>query len=88
IVIGLWHGITWNFLIWGTWHALALFAHKQWSDRTRKWYRQLQTKKWPRRGWATVSWTATILYVMLGWVWFLMPTPEAAIQTFAKLFSF
>ncbi len=88
IVIGLWHGITWNFLIWGIWHALALFAHKQWSDRTRKWYRQLQTKKWPRRGWATVSWTATILYVMLGWVWFLMPTPEAAIQTFAKLFSF
>lgn len=87
-VIGLWHGITWNFLIWGVWHALALFAHKQWSDRTRKWYRQLQGKIWPRRGWAVIGWSLTLLYVMLGWVWFLMPTPEAAIQTFAKLFSF
>lgn len=87
-VIGLWHGITWNFLIWGCWHALALFAHKQWSDRTRKWYRQLQEKKWPRRGWAAAGWGLTVLYVMLGWVWFMMPTPEAAIKTFGKLFSF
>lgn len=87
-VIGLWHGITWNFLIWGVWHAVALFAHKQWSDRTRKWYRSLQGKKWPRRGWAMVGWVFTLVYVMLGWVWFLTPTPAAAIQTFDKLFSF
>ncbi len=87
IVIGLWHGITWNFFIWGLWHAAGLFAHKQWSDRTRPWYRGLQARPWPRRAWAAVGWSLTILYVMLGWVWFLMPTPQAALETFAKLFA-
>ena len=87
IVIGLWHGITWNFLIWGVWHAAGLFAHKQWSDRTRKWYRGLQGRPWPRRAWAVAGWALTLLYVMVGWVWFLLPTPAAALQTFARLFG-
>lgn len=86
MVIGLWHGISWNFLIWGFWHAIGLFIHKLWSDRTRKWYRRLQERPWSRRLWAASGWAITIMYVMLGWVWFLMPTPDAAIQTFAKLF--
>lgn len=87
IVIGLWHGISWNFFIWGLWHGFALFIHKQWSDRTRKWYRNLQKQKWPKLAWSTAGWAMTITYVMLGWVWFLMPTPAAALQTFSKLFS-
>ena len=44
IVIGLWHGVSWNFFIWGVWHGVALFVHKMWSDRTRKWYRGLKDK--------------------------------------------
>lgn len=87
IVIGLWHGISWNFLLWGLWHGLALFAHKLWSDRTRKWYRGLREKSWPRVAWAITAWATTFTYVMLGWVWFLMPTPQSALETFAKLFS-
>lgn len=86
-VIGLWHGITWNFLMWGVWHAVGLFVHKQWSDRTRKGYRSLQAQPWPRRLWAATGWALTLLFVMLGWVWFLMPTPQAALQTYVKLFS-
>ena len=87
IVIGLWHGITVNFFIWGVWHGLALFAHKQWSDRTRKWYRGLQEKPWQKRAWTFFTWFLTFQYVVLGWVWFLMPTPRLALQTFAKLFG-
>ena len=87
IVIGLWHGITLNFFLWGVWHGLALFAHKQWSDRTRKWYRGLQDKPWQKRGWTLLTWFLTFQYVVLGWVWFLMPTPRLALQTFAKLFG-
>ena len=85
IVIGLWHGISWNFFIWGLWHAAGLFAHKQWSDRTRKWYRGLQGRPWPRRLWAATGWALTILYVMLGWVWFLMPSVDGALTIFRKL---
>ncbi len=32
LLIGLWHGVTPNFLIWGAWHALGLFAHNRWAD--------------------------------------------------------
>jgi D-alanyl-lipoteichoic acid acyltransferase DltB (MBOAT superfamily) len=69
------------------WHAAGLFAHKQWSDRTRAWHRRLQARPWPRRAWAMAGWVLTLLYVMLGWVWFLMPTPQSALETFGKLFT-
>jgi D-alanyl-lipoteichoic acid acyltransferase DltB (MBOAT superfamily) len=86
-VIGLWHGITVNFFIWGLWQGVALFGHKQWSDRTRKWYRGLGEKKWQKRGWTAVTWFLTFNYVTLGWVWFALPTPALALQTFGKLFG-
>lgn len=87
LVIGLWHGITWSFFIWGLWHAIGLFVHKQWSDRTRKWYRDLQQRPWRRRVWAMTGWVITILFVMLGWVWFLMPSVDGAVAVFQKLFG-
>jgi alginate O-acetyltransferase complex protein AlgI len=87
IVIGLWHGVSWNFFIWGVWHGLALFAHKQWSDRTRKWYRGLSKKPWQNRGWTLFSWFITFQYVVLGWVWFLMPNVQSAIEVFRRLFG-
>lgn len=85
IVIGLWHGVRWNFLIWGIWHGIALFIHKQWSDHTRAWYRQLRQHPHRQRAWQLFSWFLTFHYVVLGWVWFLLPTPALAIRIFLKL---
>jgi len=85
ILIGLWHGLTVNFLIWGIWHGLALFIHKQWSDRTRKWYRELKARSTPFHLWELLTWFITFHYVILGWVWFLLPDFNTAIQTFSKL---
>jgi D-alanyl-lipoteichoic acid acyltransferase DltB (MBOAT superfamily) len=87
IVIGLWHGVSWNFFIWGVWHGVALFVHKQWSDRTRKWYRGLSQKRWQKRAWTVFSWFITFQYVVLGWVWFLMPTVKSALVTLERLFG-
>ena len=87
IVIGLWHGLTLNFLIWGLWHGLGLFVHKQWSGKTRSWYRTLQSTVWARHLWTAVAWFLTFHYVVLGWVWFLIPDTALALQTLAKLFN-
>lgn len=87
VVIGLWHGITWNFLIWGVWQGLALFAHKQWSDRTRKWYRSLGDKPRQKQAWMLFSWVLTFNYIVLGWVWFMMPSVQSALATFSRLFG-
>ena len=35
LLIGLWHGMTWNFVIWGLWHGIGLFVHNRWSDTLR-----------------------------------------------------
>jgi alginate O-acetyltransferase complex protein AlgI len=31
---GLWHGASWNFVIWGGLHGAALIAHREWSRLT------------------------------------------------------
>ena len=87
VVIGLWHGVTLNFVIWGVWHGLALFIHKQWSDRTRKWYRGLNHQRWRKRIWTAFSWFVTFQYVVIGWVWFALSSTTQSTQTLGRLFG-
>lgn len=87
LTIGLWHGVTLPFAIWGAWHAAGLTIHKLWSDRTRKWYRDL--KATPRRAaaWRIAGVLLTFHFVLLGWVWFALPDVETAARAFAGLFG-
>lgn len=87
IVIGLWHGVTVNFFVWGVWHGIGLFVHKQWSDRTRKWYRGLNDKPRIKQAWSVAGWFITFHFVVLGWVWFALPDFEQSLRVFAGLFG-
>jgi D-alanyl-lipoteichoic acid acyltransferase DltB (MBOAT superfamily) len=84
-VIGLWHGVTLNFFIWGLWQALGLGLHKQWSDRTRKWYRGLKEHPGRKRAWTLFAWFITFHYIVLGWVWFALPGFDQAVAFFRTL---
>lgn len=86
-LIGLWHGITWNFLIWGLWHAFGLFVQNRWSEwiRTRLPFDSLSPLN--QRLWKISGWGATFLFVCLGWVWFSTPTPDLALRVFSRLFG-
>jgi len=86
-VIGLWHGVTLNFAAWGAWHGLGLFVHKQWSDRTRTWYRSLEERPGHKRAWTVCAWLVTFLYVVLGWVWFALPDVGQSAQVLGRLFG-
>jgi len=85
LLIGLWHGVTWNFAIWGLWHGLGLFIHNRWSEFARA--------RFPQGGdaWARVQpalgAAATFVYVTLGWVWFALPSPALAARFLAVLFG-
>lgn len=87
-LIGLWHGISWNFFIWGLWHGLGLFIHNRWSE----WSRARSDGQSNSRVARLVSnWggqLVTFLYVSLGWVWFALPSPELAAQVFRTLAGF
>ncbi len=85
IVIGLWHGISWTFFVWGVWHGLALFIHKMWSDRTRKWYRGLNERPRWKQAYTLGGVVLTFHYVALGWVWFALPDLTLAGSVFARL---
>jgi alginate O-acetyltransferase complex protein AlgI len=86
-IIGLWHGVTVSFLIWGVWHGLGLWVHKLWSDRTRKWYMGLKNKPRTKQAWTIAGWFITFHFVVLGWVWFAMPDFDGAWRVFLGLFG-
>ena len=86
-VIGLWHGITWAFFAWGVWHAIGLFIHKMWSDRTRKWYIRLKQRPHLQRLWTICGVLLTFHFVLLGWVWFALPDFDSALSTLRRLFG-
>ncbi len=87
LVIGLWHGITPNFIIWGLWHGLGLFIHNRWSSYTSPKRAALVTKRPALDKVLHLSGVAfNFVFVSLGWIWFALPTPALALETFGKLF--
>jgi D-alanyl-lipoteichoic acid acyltransferase DltB (MBOAT superfamily) len=85
VLIGLWHGVTWNFAVWGAWHAMGLFIHNRWTDLQRK--KNILGKGGGviAQGRAIVSAFLTFNFVSLGWVWFSTPDIQIAWSTFLKL---
>ncbi len=88
LLIGLWHGITWNFAIWGVWHGLGLFIHNRWTDWMRTHPEFLPKSASGLTLSRLLGWFITFHFVALGWVWFSLPELKLAIETFQKLFSF
>jgi alginate O-acetyltransferase complex protein AlgI len=87
ILIGLWHGVTWNFVAWGAWHAVGLFAHNRWADFARARLTGLDGSPWLKRFSGWMGMTLTFHYVALGWVWFALPSINLSLNVFRKLFG-
>jgi alginate O-acetyltransferase complex protein AlgI len=81
LVIGLWHGFAWTFVVWGIWHALGLFIVKLWGDFTRA--RHMQAA----RSITLTNWFVTFNFVMLGWVFFSARDLPSALKVFGRLFG-
>lgn len=82
LLIGIWHGITPNFAVWGLWHALGLFINNRWNELEKR----LGNSLVPPLIAAPLGWIVTFSYVTLGWVWFLMPDLPTALQLYQRLF--
>lgn len=76
LLCGLWHGASWNFIIWGAHHGTFLVIEraglKRWLDAA------------PR----VVAHLYTLLVVFSGWVWFRAETFEGAMDMFRGLLGF
>jgi alginate O-acetyltransferase complex protein AlgI len=87
VLIGMWHGITWSFIIWGLWQGIGLFVQNRYSE----WARPRTDSISSRPGWgkalAGLNIFLTFNYLTLGWVWFTVPDPFLAAGVLARLFG-
>jgi len=87
ILIGLWHGISWNFTLWGVWIGIGLFLQSKVSN----WF--IKNNANGNAFWQINSITrilsvvTTFIYVSLGWVWFAMLDISTSTYVFRTLFG-
>jgi len=74
-LIGLWHGPSWTYLVWGAYQGLLLAIHAQSRSRTRQ--------PWP----AWVGRTLTTFVLLLGWVLFRSGSLGMAASLYASMFG-
>ncbi|WP_020470672.1 MBOAT family O-acyltransferase [Zavarzinella formosa] len=72
---GLWHGASWNFVLWGALHGALLVLHRQISGRA-------LTRQIP----AVASIAITFLCVCVGWVFFRATSLSAAGAILQRVF--
>jgi len=87
LLIGLWHGVTWNFVAWGAWHAAGLFVHNRWAEFARARLSALDRAPVLKRAARLAGVALTFHYVTLGWVWFALPSPDLSQTVFQRLFG-
>jgi D-alanyl-lipoteichoic acid acyltransferase DltB (MBOAT superfamily) len=80
---GLWHGASWNFVIWGLLHGTFLVINHGFRSFVRTF--SLGNYVDTRIGRAT-GWALTMLAVISGWVFFRAPDLPSAQRIFAMLF--
>ena len=86
-LIGLWHGVTLNFILWGLWHGLGLFLQNRWSDFVRVRYPNLGQNTHLQSALQIGGVLLTFHFVALGWVFFALTEPFLSWQVFMKLFG-
>jgi alginate O-acetyltransferase complex protein AlgI len=73
---GLWHGASWNFVIWGGFHGSVLAWERAFWGRTE------------RKGWIRIPLVVlTFLVVNIGWVFFRARTLAASLFVVRSMFS-
>ncbi len=88
VLIGLWHGVTLNFVVWGAWHGLGLFLQNRYSEWVRPRLprcRIVAARPYLKQGLTVVGVLLTFHYVMLGWVWFALPSLDTSWQVLQGL---
>lgn len=87
LLIGLWHGITLNFIFWGLWHGMGLFLQNRWSDFLRTHYSNAGQDARLQPVLQVGGILLTFHFVALGWVFFALSHPALSWQVFQKLFG-
>ena len=72
---GVWHGASWNFILWGSLYGVFIIIEKLFLGNI--------LKKIP----SAISWLYTMLLVVLGWVLFVTPDISTAFSYMGAMFG-
>ena len=77
---GLWHGASWNFVIWGLLHGVGLAATRAWQT--------IAGGAKVEGGWRKIARIFfTVNYVCFAWIFFRCPTLDAAVSVLGRIGS-
>lgn len=85
VLIGAWHGITWNYILWGLWHGVGVFIQNRWSSWIRPRSLNLKTPWKELVNFGNIA--LTFNYVSLGWIFFALPGLHQVWRVLAILFN-
>lgn len=79
IIGGLWHGASWNFVIWGALHGSGLVVVRLWQTC----FGSAKTAG----AWRYVNIVVTFHFVAFAWIFFRAPTFDAAVAILSRIAS-
>lgn len=79
-ISGLWHGASWNFVLWGIYHGLLSAAHRIWK-------RSLGNKVKPGRLVSAINAFLFLQMTMIGWVLFRVTDIKALLVLLRKMLT-
>ncbi len=80
-LVGLWHGASWNFIIWGGLHGLFLVLHRFWKS-----YSSRFRWKMPSVIGRAFGWMLTFHAVAFAWIFFRAPDLTNVWRILGKIF--
>lgn len=80
---GFWHGASWNFLLWGALHGMALIAHKLWMTYNGGFVNTYSEKAWYRM----FAQFITFMFVCFCWIFFKATDFHTATQLITQIKS-
>ena len=83
VVMGLWHNISLNWLLWGLWHASGLTIYSKWQKFKRKHKKKLKGKV-PKYVGYPLGTGLTILYSSLGFSFIMLDSSKDMINSTLK----
>ncbi|WP_314396913.1 MBOAT family O-acyltransferase [uncultured Gemella sp.] len=76
LITGIWHGSTFNFVIWGISHGILIMLER--ASRNNKWYKKIPSG---------IKWIFTMVFVYLTWIIFMLPSLKQAIIYYKSMFG-
>ncbi len=70
LATGIWHGASWNFVVWGLWNGFFVILEKRWGGFQHH---------------SVIGHVYVILVFVLGWVWFRADNLQMAIEYMAVM---